>query len=171
MAKKTWEERIPEIQEMLSKGVRLERIGEGYGVSRQRVYQILKCYGLETYTKKRRGKWGSSPKHLWLDRVLLVKKVPVWERHKILDSLDLPDKCPILGLELKYVSGRTKEHGDPRRTDDSPSLDKIVPSLGYVLGNIHVISWRANRIKNDSTPEELRKISDYIVDILQKKSC
>ena len=41
---------------------------------------------------------------------------------------------------------------------DSPSLDRIVPELGYVKGNIRVISNRANHLKSDATLEEHRKI-------------
>jgi hypothetical protein len=44
----------------------------------------------------------------------------------------------------------------------SPSLDRIVPELGYVKGNVRVISDRANRIKRDATLEELRAIVKYV---------
>ena len=40
----------------------------------------------------------------------------------------------------------------------SPSLDKVIPSLGYVKGNIWVISYRANTIKNNCTFEEIEKL-------------
>lgn len=46
--------------------------------------------------------------------------------------------------------------------DDSYSLDRIDSSRGYVKGNIWVISLRANRIKNDSTVEELRLIAGKV---------
>ena len=46
--------------------------------------------------------------------------------------------------------------------DDSYSLDRIDSSRGYVKGNIWAISLRANRIKNDSTVEELRLIADKV---------
>lgn len=59
----------------------------------------------------------------------------------------IPETCPILGIKLFFMEGN--------RSDNTPSLDKIEPSKGYVKGNIQVISWRANRIKNDSTLEEL----------------
>jgi hypothetical protein len=31
-----------------------------------------------------------------------------------------------------------------------------------VKGNVEVMSWRANRIKNNGTPEEHRKIANYL---------
>lgn len=36
-----------------------------------------------------------------------------------------------------------------------PSLDKIIPKLGYVKGNVWVVSNKANRIKSNATIEEL----------------
>jgi len=64
------------------------------------------------------------------------------------------ETCPVLGIRLKKGSGY--------RVDESPSLDRIVPARGYVIGNVHVISWRANRIKNNGTVEDLMKIAEYM---------
>lgn len=44
---------------------------------------------------------------------------------------------------------------------NSPSLDKIVPELGYVKGNIVVVSLRANQIKSDATIEELQAVAKF----------
>lgn len=65
----------------------------------------------------------------------------------------IPECCPILGVRL--------ECGTRYRKNTSPSLDRIVPSKGYVKGNVIVISWRANRIKSDASIEELRAITDF----------
>lgn len=43
-----------------------------------------------------------------------------------------------------------------------PTLDRIDASKGYIQGNVAWISFRANRIKYDATPEELRMVLDYI---------
>lgn len=45
--------------------------------------------------------------------------------------------------------------------DHSPSLDRIRGDLGYVPGNIIVISNRANRIKSDASIRELRDIASF----------
>lgn len=66
----------------------------------------------------------------------------------------IPEFCPVLGINLRK-DNKTQQ-------DDSPSLDRIDPSLGYVKGNICVISWRANNIKSFGTSEEHRKIADYM---------
>lgn len=75
------------------------------------------------------------------------------------EDFDMPTHCPILGIKLCL----THSPGGPK--DDAPSLDRIVPSVGYVKGNVIVISQRANRIKNDSSIEELKKVVDFLTQI------
>lgn len=70
------------------------------------------------------------------------------------DSFEIPEFCPILGVKLEF--GSSEDH------NAAPSLDRIVPQLGYVPGNIAVISHRANQIKNNGSAEEHRKIADWI---------
>lgn len=70
-------------------------------------------------------------------------------------DLEWPETCPLLGIPLNYTKGQG-------RTDNSPSIDRIVPHLGYIPGNVIVISWRANRIKNNGNSKELRAISDWL---------
>lgn len=50
----------------------------------------------------------------------------------------VPTVCPALGIPL--VTGH-------KRSAMSPSLDRIQPDLGYVPGNVRVLSDRANRLK------------------------
>ena len=69
------------------------------------------------------------------------------------EDITIPEFCPILGIKLE--SGRGK---GLLRSDTIPSLDKIRPELGYVRGNVWVISWRANRLKSDASAEELELI-------------
>lgn len=70
------------------------------------------------------------------------------------EDFDIPEFCPVLGVKLE--SGTKKYH------EASPSLDRIIPSKGYVPGNVVVMSFRANRIKGDATPEELRTIINWM---------
>lgn len=65
----------------------------------------------------------------------------------------IPVVCPALGIEIKMGVGVRSEH--------SPSIDRVIPALGYVSGNVRVISWRANRLKNDATLDELKRIVEY----------
>jgi hypothetical protein len=66
-------------------------------------------------------------------------------------DIDVPTHCPVLGVRLR----RGTSKGD---TATSPTIDRLVPALGYVAGNIRVISGRANRIKADGTAAELRAL-------------
>lgn len=59
----------------------------------------------------------------------------------------IPEKCPVLGIPMFPQNDKTQ--------DGSPTLDRIVPSLGYTDGNVWIISAKANRIKSDATPEEI----------------
>ena len=69
--------------------------------------------------------------------------------------LSIPPVCPVLGIPLyRNVGGRTQH-------DSSPTLDRLKPELGYVHGNVVVVSERANRIRSNATPDELRKIATY----------
>lgn len=71
-----------------------------------------------------------------------------------LDDVEIPGRCPILGIELRVADGKPAPH--------SPTIDRVSPALGYVAGNVHVISHRANRIKNDATEEELEMVLAYV---------
>lgn len=63
----------------------------------------------------------------------------------------IPKRCPVFGFPLKY-----------KHPDYTPSLDRIINKLGYVPGNVRVISFRANRLKMDSTLGELKKLVKYM---------
>lgn len=72
-----------------------------------------------------------------------------------ISDIVIPEVCPVLGLSLQA------NEGGKRMSDSSPTLDKFYPEKGYVKGNIHVISWRANRMKSDGTPEDWLKIAEW----------
>jgi len=68
----------------------------------------------------------------------------------------IPEFCPLLGIKLARRVGRNGA------APSSPTLDKIIPELGYVPGNVWVISHRANSIKRDATIAELRAIANNL---------
>ena len=76
-----------------------------------------------------------------------------------LDYLDsiATDKCPIFKCDFIWGQGNGKH---PHR----PSLDRIVPELGYIKGNVAFISNKANTIKNDVTEKELYAVADWVHD-------
>lgn len=78
------------------------------------------------------------------------------------DDIDIPVFCPVLGIKLERGVEGTG------RSDASPSLDRIVPERGYVKGNVVVVSNRANRMKNDGSPEELRRLAHFYTQLSEE---
>ena len=77
-----------------------------------------------------------------------------------LDVSDIvvPKRCPILGVELVRGGDGTRLGPHPY----APSLDRIVPTKGYVKGNVAVISFAANRIKLNLTEEHVVAFLAYL---------
>ena len=71
-----------------------------------------------------------------------------------ISDIVVPDTCPVFGLKL--------EKNKDRQRDNSPTLDRTVPELGYVVGNVKVISYKANCIKSFGTAEEHRAVANYM---------
>lgn len=69
------------------------------------------------------------------------------------DLLPLPSVCPVLGIPLNQGTGR--------RDDNARSLDRKNNALGYTPENTEIISYRANRLKSDATPDESLAIAYY----------
>lgn len=61
--------------------------------------------------------------------------------------------CPVYSIPIQMGE---------RNSEYSAELDRKVPSLGYVKGNVAFISRKANRIKGEWLAEDLRKILDYL---------
>jgi len=74
-----------------------------------------------------------------------------------MEDLIIPTHCPVLGIELKQ-----KSRGKSGPAFNSPSIDRINPSIGYTKDNIQIISFKANAMKQDATLEELRKFSAWV---------
>jgi len=77
-----------------------------------------------------------------------------WDFNLTIEDVRIPDACPIFGKPFVFGLGSGK-------SDWSPSLDRIDNARGYVRGNVIVVSELANRIKNNATVAQLRKIADF----------
>jgi predicted DNA-binding protein YlxM (UPF0122 family) len=152
----------------LREGIVLREIAEKFGCSRQRIQQISKKFGIYPSKirkvekeKKYKAKWGKRA-----DTALYREQRKKW-RHKKYNAektgyewnlpfgeIEWPTHCPVLGIELDYFA--------EFRQENSVSFDRIDSNKGYVSGNVEIVSWRANRIKNDGTWEEHQKIVDYL---------
>lgn len=70
----------------------------------------------------------------------------------------IPKRCPVFGMILKNGT-----YGNP----SSPSLDRMDPSKGYTRENIRVISWRANSLKSNATPLEIRLLNNDMIRLVE----
>lgn len=175
---------LPEEKEMVlqwaSEGVGYTEIASRLDnkVSKQRIKQICKSNGVDAFAIKREqtkqqfeermfAKWGKKWEDLEWRKSYIFQSMRSKFRQKKANaisagtpwsisfgSLEFPTHCPVLNIPLNYFS--------EQRCENSPSFDRINPSLGYVEGNVAVISWRANRIKNDGSSEEHRLIAEWL---------
>lgn len=72
-----------------------------------------------------------------------------------LESIATPT-CPVLGIDLSWG------HRNGTQQDHSPSLDRVNPELGYVVGNVVWLSQRANTIKSNGTASEHERIAEWM---------
>jgi hypothetical protein len=68
-------------------------------------------------------------------------------------AIEYPKVCTVLGIKLDW--------GMNGLTDNSPSLDRINSKLGYIPGNVMIMSNLANKMKSSATPEQLKQFSRY----------
>ena len=176
-----WSEAKVGLEELLTSGCTLDQAAEVFGCTRQNISLVIKKH-LPHLSK---GDFGAS-KRRNLDKEAKVKYIQErygrttwywandlekahsdffrrkkqnarktkWEWSIELSDLDFPKFCPVLGIELDWFA--------EARAENSPSIDRIDSTLGYVRGNVAVMSWRANRIKNDGTAEEHQKIATFL---------
>lgn len=71
------------------------------------------------------------------------------------NDIHIPTYCPVFGTPLKAsLVGK--------RDLNSPSIDRIDNSKGYIRGNVAVISYRANMIKSIGTADEHEAIAKWM---------
>lgn len=67
----------------------------------------------------------------------------------------LTDSCPIFNTQFKWI-------GNKKTLETSPTLDRIIPSKGYVIGNVVVISCKANNIKSAYMSTDIFKVAEWL---------
>lgn len=75
-----------------------------------------------------------------------------------LEDVVIPTHCPYLGIELTHFLGKGY-------LDSNSSIDRIIPELGYVKGNVQIISRLANQMKNSATKEQLITFAKNILEL------
>lgn len=69
------------------------------------------------------------------------------------EDIEIPAKCPVLGIPIKF--------SDVKNRHNSPSIDRIKPELGYVPGNVIVVSWLANDIRRNFSPDDIIAVGKF----------
>lgn len=72
-----------------------------------------------------------------------------------IEDISIPAFCPVLNIPL-FVCGK-------KLTQNSPTLDRIDPTKGYIRGNVAVISFRANHLKNNGWVFEHELIAKWMI--------
>jgi hypothetical protein len=68
-----------------------------------------------------------------------------------IEDVQIPVFCPVLGIRLKRHD-----------LSAAPSIDRKIPRLGYVRGNVTVMSRRANLLKNNASASEIKALAAWI---------
>lgn len=108
-------------------------------------------------------------KHIF-DRLRLKMKHPHYVKKGTAfnvkaEDIMINEYCPFLGTKIDY-----KSYNDKKFRNDTQSTDRFNNHMGYVKGNVWVISRLANTIKNDSTIEELKTFCKNVIKLHGNKT-
>ena len=84
------------------------------------------------------------------------------DKHSLPADVSLSDLYDILPKDMMCPVMHTKMIVGAEDWKNSPTLDRIDPKLGYVKGNLQIISYIANAMKSSATSEELLKFAKWI---------
>jgi len=74
---------------------------------------------------------------------------------------------PIYNIGKCECCGKIVTQGGNK--NDIPSVDRIIPELGYVIGNVAILCGECNRIKSSGTWQQHDMIADWIKERLLEK--
>lgn len=151
---------LEEIQQYRKDYFRKKRGNESARKSRLKRPYILSEEQKEA-SRIRAREYKGAPNYKSIERLMLTRTKARAKRlgieHTItIQDIVIPEYCPVLGIKLEV--GRKKKRGP---LDNSPSLDRIDNTKGYIPGNIIVVSFRTNRLKGDASINEMQKIIDF----------
>jgi hypothetical protein len=89
----------------------------------------------------------------WLYQIKNRAKQKNLDFNLTIDDIELPEKCPILGIPLRFNTVAADEN--------SFSLDRIDNTKGYVKGNIQVVSLKANKFKSNASLDEIIALGEW----------
>jgi hypothetical protein len=115
-------------------------------------------YTLVEKDKRLKAREDNPEKYMWISCRDRHNKYGIPFNIEISD-IKIPQKCPLLEIPIFRSPGKA--------TINSPTVDRIVPELGYVKGNIKVISMKANWMKSSASEEDLKTFYKNIFKYLQ----
>lgn len=65
--------------------------------------------------------------------------------------------CPISGIKLEWPTS-----SENRSSENVAELDRFIPELGYIKGNVSWVSRRMNNLKSNASVDELEKILNWM---------
>lgn len=142
-------------------------LSEFYKKGTGRTAHCIECTKLKVRSEKHRAyqrryqKENTSTEQAMLNRSKSRARKKGFEHNITIEDIKIPNTCPLLGIQL--IKGRDGVH------PNSPTLDRIDSTKGYVKGNVWVISYKANTIKSDATPEELLTIATRLSQFIAER--
>jgi hypothetical protein len=73
------------------------------------------------------------------------------------DIPDIPEICPVALIPIF-----PRSDGKRGPCDNSPTLDQVDPTKGYVKGNVQILSHKGNRWKNEMTVTDVERLLAYM---------
>lgn len=83
-----------------------------------------------------------------------------------INDIAIPELCPVLGIKI-----RTEPSGLKYPTDDCAEVDRLIPDLGYIKGNIIIVSRKANRLRSNATVADLLAVANFYYNLLPVGTC
>lgn len=126
--------------------------------NRDKMRAVKKAYGIK-YRAANKERLAAAQKEKWQEKKHAVAALTLWRAARrrakksgleftiSVDDVPIPEACPVLGIPL-YV-------GDGKQGHNSPSIDRIDNTKGYVPENVWVVSLKVNLAKGALTPDEI----------------
>lgn len=132
-------------------------------------YTGWRCY---TCQKIRRDKYFEMNPHRWKATHMLSGAKARAKCHRVPFSIVLEDILRVWPEDNRCPVFRTLfEFGKKNIIPVSPTLDRVRPTEGYCVGNIAVISQRANHLKNkECDPEAFFALAQWLYNFYQYQS-
>ena len=135
-------------------------------------YGICKKCKSESRSKRYRERKQTSPRELWVDGARSNAK----DRSRragvgfCLTKDDVLNAIHRSGGNCEYCNRKLDfrlTRSDPRWS--APSLDRVIPNIGYTPDNTVVCCYRCNAVKNNASPEELLALAVAVERIVKDR--